>query len=382
MRSALVVLSLFLTGAAAVAALVVVLPAPTKSVAFAAIVVGEKTFLVVVAALLGGLLAYLNTGPGHRVGPGVALVLATFAAGIGLLLPAQAVLLAHEREVRLDLMRYLTAPIDIGKPHPARTVPFGSVEGKPLAMDVYPPARTDGPAPAVIVIHGGGWSSGDKGETPLANERLAAAGYAVFDVQYRLEPAGSWKGAVGDIKCAVGWVKEHARQEGVDPARVTLLGRSAGGHLALLAAYAADLPASCRIGDAAVESVIAFYAPTDLGWGHRHPANPSVYDSTFRLERFLGGSPQEVPDAYRQASITTRVTPRVPRTLLVHGGRDQFVSPSNLYLLAPQLAAAGANHDTLVIPYGQHGFDYVVGGLSGQIAEAVVLHFLAASGRK
>jgi acetyl esterase/lipase len=377
MRSALVVVSLVLTTAAAILALVVVVPAPTRSIAFLAIVVGEKTFVVVGAALVGGVAAYLNAGPGHRVGTGVALVLATFAAGIGVLLPAQALVLAHERGVRLDLGRYLTAPIDVGKARPARTVVFTSAGGKALALDVYPAAGVRGAAPAVIVIHGGGWSNGDKGETPLANERLAAAGYAVFDVQYRLEPAPSWKGAVGDVKCAVDWVK---RQDGVDPARVTLLGRSAGGHLALLAAYAPELPASCPAGDTTVEAVIAFYAPTDLLWGHAHPSRPRVYDSTFRLERFLGGPPELVPDAYRQASLTTRVTPRVPRTLLVHGGRDQFVSPHNLYRLAPLLAAAGANHDALIVPYGQHGFDYVVGGLSGQIAEAVVLRFLAAGG--
>src|SRR3954464_9284545 len=101
MRSALVVLSLVLTGLAAVAALLVVLPAPTRSVAFLAVVVGEKTFLVIAAALVGGVIAHVITGPGHRVGPGVALVLATFAAGIGVLLPAQALWLAHQRGVRL-----------------------------------------------------------------------------------------------------------------------------------------------------------------------------------------------------------------------------------------------------------------------------------------
>src|SRR5690349_16818067 len=138
MRSALVILSLVLTGAAALAALVVVVPAPTRSLAFLAVVVGEKTFLIIAAALVGGVVAYLNTTPGHRVGPGVALVLATFAAGIGVLLPAQGLLLAHERGVRLDLRRYLASPVDIGKARPARTETFATVDGKALGVDVYP----------------------------------------------------------------------------------------------------------------------------------------------------------------------------------------------------------------------------------------------------
>src|SRR5205814_5267401 len=119
----------------------VVAPAPSRTLAFAAVVIGEKTFLVILAALVGGVLGYLNMGPGHRVGPGVALVLATFAGGIGFLLPAQALLVAHERGVRLDLVRYLTAPVDVGKPRPARTVPFATVDGHTLSLDVYPPAR-------------------------------------------------------------------------------------------------------------------------------------------------------------------------------------------------------------------------------------------------
>jgi acetyl esterase/lipase len=377
MRTAALILSLVLTGCAAGAALLVVAPSPTRNLAFLAVVLGEKTFITVAAALVGAALAAPFLVPGRRLAPGISLVLATFGAGIGLLPPVQAALLARERGVRLQLLRYFTAPIDIGKPRPARTVPFARVDGHELLADVYPARRGQGPAPAVIVIHGGGWSNGDKGETPLQSERLAAAGYAVYDIQYRLEPAPNWRAALGDVKCAVGWLRQHAGQEGIDPAHITLLGRSAGGHLALLAAYAPELPASCPARDTTVESVIAFYAPTDLAWGHRHPANERVYDSTHRLERFLGGAPEDIPDVYRKASITTRVGARVPRTLLLHGGRDQFVSPDNLYRLEPQLAAAGVDHDAVVVPYGQHGFDYVVGGLGQQIAEAAVLRFLA-----
>jgi acetyl esterase/lipase len=238
----------------------------------------------------------------------------------------------------------------------------------------------------VIVIHGGGWSSGDKGETPLASEWLGRQGYAVFDIQYRLAPQPNWRTAVGDVKCAIGWVKTRAGETGVnvDPRRISLMGRSAGGHLALLAGYTADdpqLPPSCPTGDTHVESVISFYGPTDLVWGHAHPVNQRVYDSTRRLENFLGGSPATAADAYQKASVTNRVTARSPRTLLLHGGRDQFVSPTNLYLLAPRLKEAGVAHDLLVIPYGQHGFDYVVGGLGGQIAETAVLRFLEAAKR-
>jgi acetyl esterase/lipase len=107
-----------------------------------------------------------------------------------------------------------------------------------------------------------------------------------------------------------------------------------------------------------------------------------VYDSRARLERFLGGTPRTAAEAYRLASITERVRAGVPRTLLLHGGRDQLVSPTNALLLATKLAGASVAHDLVVVPYGQHCFDYVVGGLSGQIAEAVVLRFLAGTPKR
>jgi acetyl esterase/lipase len=385
MRGPLLVISLALTTAATLAALVMVAPSPTQKIAFLAILVDEKAFVVIGMALLGALLAWAGAA-GRWLAAGASLMLAAFALGVALIPPVQGLRLARRREVRIEWRRYLTGSVDIKPARPQQTLVYTTVDGHPLALDVYRPRPAGTPAPAVIVLHGGGWSSGDKGETPVQSERLAAQGYAVFDVQYRLAPQPNWKTAVGDVKCAIGWVKQHAKEAGVeiDPARVTLLGRSAGGHLALLAAYAADdplFPASCPAGDTRVESVISFYGPTDMVWGYEHPTNPNVFPSSQRLRGFLGGPPTSAPEAYEASTIANHVTARSPRTLLIHGNQDQFVSPAHVQFLAPRLQAAGVAHDVLIVPYGQHGFDYVVGGLSNQIAEAAVLRFLAASPR-
>jgi acetyl esterase/lipase len=89
----------------------------------------------------------------------------------------------------------------------------------------------------VIVVHGGGWRSGERSDFPSWNAWLADTGYVVFDIDYRLSPPPAWQDAPADVACAVGWVKENAARYGVDPERVALMGRSAGGHLVLLAAY-------------------------------------------------------------------------------------------------------------------------------------------------
>src|SRR6185369_6322798 len=172
--------------------------------------------------------------------------------------------------------------------------------------------RSSVAGPAVIVIHGGGWSAGDKGEAPLASAWLASQGFTVFDIQYRLAPQPNWQTATGDVKCAIGWIKAHAGGPDfrVDPARVSLLGRSAGGHLALLAALGggdANLLPSCSAGDTSVAAVAALYPATDLVWGYEHVANTLVYDAAQKIRDFLGGRPDTVPAAYRAASITNRV---------------------------------------------------------------------------
>ena len=377
------VFSFVLTLAAALAALLIVAPAPVQKLAFLAIVVDEKSYLILIATVIGGLLAWAGAPPDRWAPAAVSLLLGAFAFGVALIPPVQALRLARERHVSLQLGRYLTAPIDVRPARPDQTLVYATVDGRPLSLDVYRPPHAMGAVPAVIVLHGGGWSAGDKGETPLQSARLAAAGYAVFDVQYRLAPQPNWRAAVGDVKCAIGWVKEHAQQAGVtvDPRRVTLLGRSAGGHLALLAGYAPDdpaLPASCPARDVRVESVISFYGPTDLGWAYEHPTNPRVFESSVRLRGFLGGPPSTVPEPYETCSITNHVTAQVPRTLLIQGAQDQFVSPAHVHFLAPKLKAAHVPVDVVMIPYGQHGFDYVVGGLGQQIVEAAVLQFLAA----
>ena len=204
----------------------------------------------------------------------------------------------------------------------------------------------------------------------------------MFDVEYRLAPQPNWKSAIGDVKCAIGWVKRHAATAdwNVDPARLALLGRSAGGHLVLMAAYAAAdpaLPPSCEAGDTSVDAVVALYAPTDLIWGYEHPSNPRAADSRARQRAFLGGSPETQGDRYRALSPIERVTPSAPRTLLAHGGRDQFLNHAHMDLLATRLASAGVPHETLFIPYAQHAFDFG-GGFSNQILEATLLRFLNA----
>jgi acetyl esterase/lipase len=273
-----------------------------------------------------------------------------------------------------------------------RDVEFAAPDGHPLRLDVYqaphPTERepqADGASrplsSAVIVIHGGSWSRGAKSDFETYDRWLAAGGRVVFDVEYRLANSSQrFPAQLTDIKCAIAWVKNHAAQYHVDPERLALLGRSAGGQLALLAAYTANdptrQPASCDARGTSVRAVISFYGPTDLAWDYTHPGRPDVIDTPRVLENYLGGSPASAPQAYASASPFEHVSAQSPPTLFLHGGHDQLVRPENVERIIPKLTAAGVPFTYVYLPWANHGFDYNFNGWSSQIAQAEIVKFL------
>ncbi len=259
---------------------------------------------------------------------------------------------------------------------------FGETD---LELDVYlPSAQNANNGASVVVVHGGLWNRGARNDFPQWNEWLARQGFTVFDIDYRLAPQPNFLSATGDVKCAVKWIKNRAADFKISPDRIALLGRSAGGQLALLAAYSAGdarFPASCAESNTqeSVRAVIAFYAPTDLNWAFDHPANESVINGPAALKDFIGGSPHDSPamlENFRLASPVTHVSPETPPTLLFHGGQDQLVSSKNMDFLAEKLELSHVSFRRFYIPYGQHGFDYNFNGWGSQIAEPAIAEFL------
>jgi acetyl esterase len=267
-------------------------------------------------------------------------------------------------------------------------VPYARSGGEVLKVDVWkPPGEAKGPGrrsgpdvgvqgrPAVIVVHGGGWRSGERSDFPSWDAWLADEGYVVFDIDYRLSPPPSWQDAPSDVACAVGWVKENATRYGVDPERVVLMGRSAGGHLALLTAYeegrAATAPGCVArdLRDTGVAAVVAFYPPTDL-------VRLSSMGYLGGMDRFLGGSPSTVPGRYRHLSPVSHVDPGDPPTFLAYGGADRIVPPGQSELLGERLREAGVSHRLVELPWANHTFDFLWGGWGSQITRYSLEVFL------
>jgi acetyl esterase/lipase len=379
LRLALVSFAFALSGGALLITLWIVVPAPLYQLWLVAVGASEWSLWFGALGLTGAALGLIAISLGSRWPAWIALGWGLLAVALALVPPLESWPVARAIEAPLSLRRYLLGLPDLPDGRP-QTTSFATVGGQTLSLDVYQPATAaDQPRPALIVVHGGSWSGGDKSDFPQWDWWFTQQNLVVFDVQYRLMPQPNWQTATGDVKCAIGWVKRNAAQYNVDPQRIALLGRSAGGHLGLLAAYTPDeaaLPPSCDAPDTSVQAVISLYGPADLVWGYNNPANPDVIDGPGTLRRFLGGDPQTAAEAFAIAAPINHVGAQTPPTLLLHGGRDQLVGQRHAELLAERLQAANVPHQTVFIPYAQHGFDYHFSGWGSQIAQPVIARFL------
>ena len=356
-------------------------PSSTHPQRFIVMLFKETSLLLTAFALFGLFMATLAHRAGARKSSLVAAGLCAATVAVSLMPVAQAWKDASAEGVSLSLPGYFAGPAFAADRSP-ETVTYARPGGEELEADVWRPPG-GGPAgeadaakgrPAVIVVHGGGWRSGERGDFPRWNAWLASKGYVVFDIDYRLSPPPSWRDAPADVRCAVGWVKENAARYGVDPERVALMGRSAGGHLALLTAYtqgSAPTPGcdARNLHDTGVAAAVAFYPPTDL-------ARLSSLGYLGGMDRFIGGTRDAVPERYRLLSPVLRVDPRAPPTFLAHGGDDQIVPPGQSELLADRLREAGVPHRLVELPWANHTFDFLWGGWGSQITRSTLQEFL------
>ena len=375
---------------ALLSAMWIVVPAPHPSVWLLAVAASEWSLWLAALALFAIICAsaarYFDGGGKMWL---ASLILGIVALVISLYPLLSIISVARENNISLSSKRYFSR-IFTGKTSTEnfKTYPFARIDGVDLQLDVYAPTVENANHGAgVVVVHGGSWNGGRRSDFLEWNQWLAANGFTVFDIDYRLTQP-NYLTATGDVKCAARWIKNHAAEFNIAPDRIALLGRSAGAHLALLAAYSAGdsrIPATCTENQTSekssekVRAVVSFYAPTDLLWDFDNPANEAVINGKMTLSNFLGGSPHEssqMREKYILASPVSHISAATPPTLLIHGGRDQLVWSENMLFLDEQLTAANVPHQTLLIPYAQHGFDYNFNGFGSQIVQPEIIRFL------
>jgi len=168
----------------------------------------------------------------------------------------------------------------------------------------------------------------------------------------------------------VEFLRARSASFGIDPARIVLFGRSAGGQIAEASAY--GLPGL------GVRGVIALYAPADLNFAYAFGKEDDVLKSPFLIRQFLGGTPSEVSAAYDSASAIGQVGPASPPTLLMHGELDPLVWHRQSERLNDRLGQAGVAHAFVSLPWATHAFEFNVNSPGGQLTTYAVEWFLAA----
>jgi len=224
-------------------------------------------------------------------------------------------------------------------------IEFARPNGVSLTLDASVPEGR-GPFPAVIVVHGGGWSKGTKRsyEKPILPV-LTDAGLAWFTINYRLAPQYRFPAAVEDVEAAIRWVKRHAKQYKVDSRRIALAGESAGGHLV---AFVGVRPTK----QTRVAAVVDFYGPHDLV--KRETGNGKVGQN---LSQLLGIDKLDAAGIakLKEASPITYVKPGLPPFLFIHGTKDAAVPYEQSPMMCDKLKAAGNRCEVFTVEGAPHG---------------------------
>jgi len=218
-----------------------------------------------------------------------------------------------------------------------------------LKADIYTP-KTDGPHPAILAIHGGGWRAGTKSGMSARAKVLADRGYVVVNVDYRLAPDVRLEDIIHDVKSAVAWMRDNATELNIDPNRIGTYGYSAGAHLALMLGVtdgSEGLEGPDANGTSTRVQAVVAGGPggtdfTDIG------ANDD------RFEYLFGGTRAELPTDYANASPTTWVSADDPPVFMFMGTNDTLIDQDKARTFQQTLDAAGVENELLEIPGGNH----------------------------
>ncbi|WP_313034249.1 family 43 glycosylhydrolase [Massilia alkalitolerans] len=214
-----------------------------------------------------------------------------------------------------------------------------------LGLDLYLPGPGGKPAPLVILVHGGGWGSGERTNMAPLAARLAARGYAAATVSYRLSGQARYPAAIEDVQEAVRWLRKGAGSHGIDPSRVAIAGGSAGGQIAALVGM---------LEPQAIRAVVNIDGLSDFTSeeARRHEDDPNKNPSA--AGAWFGGRYAEKEALWREASPINHVGKNSPPVLFITSGVPRFSVGREA--MAAKLATHGVHSDTVALAGTPHSF--------------------------
>lgn len=250
-------------------------------------------------------------------------------------------------------------------------IEYSNPDDQHLQLDLARPESGEGPFPAVLCIHGGGFRAGTREGYDDLVKRLAARGYVAVTVTYRLAPAYQFPAAIYDCKAAVRWLRANAAAYHIDPERIGVTGGSAGGHLAQFLAVTGGVAQFEGDGgnpdqSSRVACVVNVYGPSDLTKSYE-----ASVDAAEVLPLFLGGNVEQERQRHIVASPLYWVTPEAAPTLCIHGTLDKYVAHVQAEWIVERLTAAGVEAELLTLEGAGHGFK----GADAERADAALFAF-------
>ncbi|CAN0599507.1 unnamed protein product, partial [Ectocarpus sp. 12 AP-2014] len=219
-------------------------------------------------------------------------------------------------------------------------------------LDIYLQPNVKGKVPLIVFIHGGGWIGNDKyadiGYMKNTVAEIIKSGYALASIDYRFATQAIFPAQIQDCNRAVSFLYDNAEKYGLDTERFALMGFSAGGHLASLQGLSDnnqidDFFMRDTSRDFSFKAVVDFYGPSELILfpGANDPKSPEGL--------LIGAAPLDRPDLAKNASPTNYVDENDPPFLMIHGEKDDLVSPRHSQLLSAWLNAKGVENELIIV---------------------------------
>jgi acetyl esterase/lipase len=235
---------------------------------------------------------------------------------------------------------------------------------------IYRPEDSTVKRPWIVCMHTGGWNSGSVDEFRSWYRELAGHGYVILAPEYHLAPKYKWPRQMEDVHQCVTWARANADMLSLAPEKLVLMGRSAGGQIAAMAAL--NFP------ELEAKGCISMYAPFDLKFAHQFSREDDIIGALKLLRQYLGGDPADAEKAYLSASGIEFLRPTMPPILLMHGTRDPivWVEQARRTKVRAEKQGQGAKVTVVELPWATHGFDYFPQSPGGQVSMQATLRYL------